>query len=343
MAWHPSTSLNAIKSRAELLSDIRQFFMERGVLEVETPLLAKTAATHPYLRPMSAYFSEFENATQQHCYLQTSPEFAMKRLLAAYNVPMYQICKAFRNGEVGRFHNPEFTMLEWYRPGFNHHDLMDEMDEFLIKTLNVPTAERLNYKTLFQHFFSIDPHQTTIQELESCAEQMNIYIKENNKNNKSNENNKSEEDFTVDDWLDILMSHCIEPQLGLERPVMIYDYPSSKAALAKLSPLNNTEEPKDPAVMVAERFEVYFKGIELANAYHELTDPVIQLQRFNEDNELRKKQGLPIIPIDHFLIEALENGLPDAAGVALGLDRLLMLKLNSQSIQEVISFPFDRV
>lgn len=312
-----------LKARAKLLEDIRAFFKARDVLEVETPLMCRAAATDPFLRAMTVFYSDFEHSLPENFYLQTSPEFAMKRLLADGVGSIYQICKAFRNGEVGRFHNPEFTMLEWYRLDFDHHDLMDEVDIFLSLTLEAPKAERLTYEAIFVQRLGLNPHQASIQQLKECAHARGVST-----------NEKETASLTADDWLDILMTHCIEPELGFERPAMIYDFPASKAALSKVR-IGNPN--------VAERFEVYVQGIELANGYHELRDPNIQYQRFLEDCEVRKKLGFSAMPIDAHLIEALKKGLPASAGVALGIDRLLMLKLKSPHIREVVAFTIDQV
>jgi elongation factor P--(R)-beta-lysine ligase len=255
-------------------------------------------------------------------YLQTSPEFAMKRLLAAGSGPIYQICKVFRQDERGRLHNPEFSMLEWYHPGFNHHMLMDEVDALLCLVLGTTQSKRLTYQTVFENFLGIDPHTISVQQLRQCAISKGIILSTTAMNT-----------ITTDDWLDLLMTHCIEPHLGFENPIMIYDYPASKAALATV---------REDKPIVAERFEVYVCGVELANGYHELTDPDIQLARIKADCEFRKTNGYPEIPISFRFIEALKSGLPDSAGVALGLDRLLMLKLGSHEIQEVISFTTDQ-
>jgi len=321
ITWHPSTTLETLQKRAELLADIRAFFQKKNVLEVETPLLCRSAALDPFLQPIPVVYKGYHSKVNQTLFLQTSPEFPMKRLLAAGGGSIYQICKAFRNDEVGRLHNPEFTMLEWYRLGFDHDALMDEVDELFSLVLNCPKAERLSYKTVFENRLEINPLKATLAELIHCAVSQNITI------------DKSVADtLTIDDWLDLLMTHCIEPHLGFERPVMIYDFPASKAALAKVREGDG----------VAERFEVYIQGIELANGYHELTDPEIQIARFKQDCKMREELGLASIPIDDYLIAALKAGFPDCAGVALGIDRLLMLKLNCRDIKEVISFTIDR-
>jgi lysyl-tRNA synthetase class 2 len=319
--WQPTGSLENLRSRAEFLSQIRDFFNKKAVLEVETPLMCNGAATDPYINPIPVLYSH-PDAEHQNYYLQTSPEFAMKRLLAAGSGPIYQICKAFRRDEIGRLHNPEFSMLEWYRPGFDHHALMDEVEALLCFILGTSKAERLTYQAVFEKFVGLDPHLASTEQLKQSVLSKGIILSAS-----------AMHMLTVDDWLDILMTHCIEPHLGFENPVMIYDFPASKAALAKMRGV-------DPPV--AERFEVYVRGIELANGYHELTDPDIQLKRIQADCNYRKTNGHMEIPMDFRLIEALKAGLPDSAGVALGLDRLLMLKLGSHDIQEVVSFTTDR-
>ena len=323
--WQPSAAFQTLKNRADFLNQIRRFFQERDVLEIETPLLCQSAAPDINIHPIPVLYHGDHQAKQNknaYHYLQTSPEFAMKRLLASGSGPIFQICKAFRNDEVGRLHNPEFTLLEWYRPQFDHHDLMKEMDELLMALLGTEPAEYMSYAALFQQFLNLNPHETTVDELQTSALEHNIHL--------SPEIFKT---LNVNDWLDILLTHCIEPHLGLKRPLMIYDFPVSKAALAKVREGNPS---------VAERFEVYFQGIELANGYHELTDADIQLTRFQKDCALRKTLGLLPIPIDPFLIGALRAGLPSSAGVALGVDRLFMLKEGCQTIDEVIAFTTDR-
>ena len=316
--WRPSASREALLHRAQLLAALRTFFAERGVLEVETPLLS--AATVPDLHLHSLSCRLEVGGTGRQAYLQTSPEFAMKRLLAAGSGAIFQICKAFRDGEVGARHNPEFTMLEWYRPGFDHHRLMDEMDEMLAAILGVQAAERLTYGEAMRRHASVDPHRDSPRQLQRAAAMADIEI-------------VGAEPTDRDDWLHLLMSHLVEPRLGHGRPSFIYDYPVSQAALARI-------RTGDPAV--AERFEIYVEGVELANGFHELTDPVEQRQRFESDLELRRQAGLPAVPLDERLLAALEEGLPDCAGVALGVDRLAMLRGSAREVSEVISFSVDR-
>ena len=317
--WQPSAPLKNLQLRAHILSQIRGFFAARNVMEVETPLLCHTSVTDPFIQSIPAFFPAQPRAQTQRYYLQTSPEYAMKRLLAAGSGAIYQITKAFRQGEVGRFHNPEFTMLEWYRPGFDHHDLMNEMDELLQLIFKSPAAERKTYAELFQDFLHIDPHSASIEALRNCAGENHIVV--------------NTELTDRDSWLNLLLSHCIEPQLGKDRPCFIYDFPATQAALARISQDNPP---------VAARFEVYMQGIELANGFHELQDAHEQRRRFEKNLATRKQQGLEEVVIDEYFLAALEQGLPDCAGVALGIDRLVMLATSSSQIAEVLSFDFSR-
>lgn len=315
--WQPSASLANLRTRAEILQKVRQFFAAKQVLEVETPLLCHTSVTDPFIESIPA---SVKTGKEQTYYLQTSPEYAMKRLLAAGSGCIYQITKAFRQGEIGRYHNPEFLMLEWYRLNFTHHDLMDEMDELLQCLFGTQQAERISYGDLFTLHLNINPYEAELKQLEQLANKLAI---------------KVQAPITdVDTWLNLFMSHLIEPQLGKDNPCFIYDFPVSQAALARLNP----GEPKTAA-----RFEVYFKGVELANGFHELQDEVMQRNRFEANLVTRKLQGLTPMVIDERLLAALNHGLPDCAGVALGLDRLLMLITGSNMIADVLSFDFTRV
>lgn len=321
--WRPTTSLHALKIRAAILHKIRAFFAAREILEVETPLLSHGTITDPHIKAMFTYFNHehYGQTAKNKMFLQTSPEYAMKRLLAAGSGPIYQICKAFRDGEAGRKHNPEFTMLEWYRPGFNHHDLMTEMDELLQAVLQTQPAKCRSYAEIFAQYCSINPHTAATIDLKNTVIQNNI----------SYPKNIDENDRNI--WLDLLMSDIIEPHLGQSQPDFIYDYPVTQAALARI----RNEKPP-----VAERFEVYIKGIELANGFHELADASEQQQRFEQDLVNRRALGYQEVPIDKHLIAALAHGLPNCAGVALGIDRLVMLAANAEHLAEIISFPFER-
>ena len=303
-----------------MLHRIRAFFHERGVWEVETPLLSAGASTDPFLESFVTRYRGPGAAGGRDYYLQTSPEFAMKRLLAAGSGPIYQICKSFRNGEFGAHHHPEFTMLEWYQPGYNHHDLMDEVESLICAILGCGGAQRLTYKALFERHLGLDPHGSGIDELRQCATFHGIVLEGHDENDR-------------DTWLALLLTHLIEPNLGAEQPLFVYDYPASQAMLARLS--GGT-----PAV--AERFELYVGGVELANGFHELCDAGEQRQRFEKNQQARSAMGLPEVPVDGALLAALDSGLPDCAGVALGVDRLVMLAIGAASLSEVVSFPIDR-
>jgi lysyl-tRNA synthetase class 2 len=323
--WQPTATFSTLKKRAEIIQQIRQFFAERKVLEVDTPLLAHATVTDPYVVGIPAIFKQ-NGLQEQMVYLQTSPEYAMKRLLAAGVGSIYQLCKAFRQGDLGRLHNPEFTMLEWYRVGFDHHALMDEMDELLQIILQTSSkAERFSYAALFEKFLKINPHTASVQELIQCAQEQHIQF--------VNKNSMEETERNL--WLELLLTHCIEPQIGQEQPVFIYDFPMSQSALAKI---RYEETPP-----VASRFEVYFKGLELANGFHELQNATEQRKRFEADILFRKQNNMDVVTIDENFLAALDAGFPDCSGVALGVDRLVMLALNAKSIDEVMSFGFDRV
>lgn len=318
--WQPTASWENLKTRSKIMQQIRNFFAARGVLEVDTPLLSHGTVTDLHLHSMQTEFN-LPGGESEVLYLQTSPEFGMKRLLAAGSGPIYQICKAFRNEEMGRQHNPEFTMLEWYRPGFDHHQLMDEMDELLQTVLKTNPAERCSYRDIFLRHLDIDPLTASASQLQQRAKQHGLNLPEGIAKD------------SCDNWLHLLMSHLIEPQLGREKPLFLYNFPASQAALARIS----SDTPP-----VALRFEVYIQGVELANGYYELADANEQQRRFENDLLERQRLGLPLVQIDKNLVAALTTGFPDCAGVALGIDRLIMLALATTHIKDVISFPVDR-
>lgn len=310
--WQPTASLENIKLRAQLYAKIRAFFAERNILEVETPLLCQHTVTDPNIES----FAVFTPTPTPTYYLQTSPEYAMKRLLAAGSGSIYQICKSFRRGETGRQHNPEFTILEWYRIGFTHHDLMDEINLFLQFTVNAKPAGKISYQNLFCQYLNIDPFAITLTELKKIIAEKNIHI--------------DTQYMDHDTALQILLSHLIEPKLGINAPLFLYDFPPSQAALSKIRQGHPT---------VAERFELYINGVEIANGFHELTDPAEQENRFQKNQQDRKKNNQTIPEIDYYFLEALKSGLPNCAGVAIGLDRLLMHYASTKQIDDVICFP----
>ncbi len=318
MSWQPTASIVLLKKRAELLSQIRDFFSQRNVLEVDTPAMSHATVTDIHLHTFQTDFIGPGYANGSKLFLMTSPEFHMKRLLAAGSGCIYQINKAFRNEENGRYHNPEFTMLEWYRVGFDHHNLMDEMDTLLQLTLNVGQAERMTYQQAFITILGVCPLEGGMDELKQAAGKLGL-----------SDIADSEQDR--DTLLQLLFSVGVEPKIGQQVPAFVYDFPASQAALAKINPTDTR---------VADRFEVYFKGIELANGFHELDNPAEQLARFEQDNAKRVEMGLTTQPIDYHLIEALKSGLPECAGVALGVDRLIMLALDCDHIDQVTAFPF---
>lgn len=318
--WRPTASLQNLQLRAKILRRIRQFFEKREVLEVETPLLSQSSVTDPFLISFETELI-FPSLKKEKLFLQTSPEYSMKRLIAAGAGSIFQICKAFRNAEISAKHNPEFTILEWYRVGMGYHELMDEVEMFLIEVFNTLPAKRLSYGELFDLNFGINPHICTIEQLRSIVSQHNIMI------------NNVDEFQDRDIWLDLILTHLIEPQLGQDAPLFLYDYPHSQAALAKIRQEENFR--------VGERFEVYFKGVELANGYHELADLSEQKNRFEQDNVKRVQLRKPEIPIDFRLLEALPS-LPDCAGIAFGVDRLVALALEANQLSDVIAFPIER-
>jgi lysyl-tRNA synthetase class 2 len=318
--WQPSASIENLKARATVLKTIRDFFYARDVMEVETPSLSQASVTDIHLASFSTQFVGPGFAKGLPLYLQTSPEFAMKRLLAAGSGAIFQLAKAFRNEEAGRHHNPEFTMLEWYRPGFNAAQLMDEIDALMIEVVGSEKAERISYQQAFITYLQCDPLTASIEDLTQLAKQQGFDHIADQENDK-------------DTLLQLLFCMCIEPQIGQQKPCFVYHFPASQAALAKLNGDDNR---------VAERFELYFKGMELANGFDELTEVGEQRQRFVDDNKKRKALGIEEVNVDERFIAALAHGLPQCSGVALGVDRLLMLALNAKRIADVITFDVER-
>lgn len=314
LGWRPTANWAYLRARASILAKIRAFFQQRNVLEVETPTLCHGTVTDVYLASLQTECYLPGKAARGTLWLQTSPEYAMKRLLAAGSGCIYQICKAFRNHESGRQHNPEFTMLEWYRLDFNHHDLMDEMAFFLQTVIDAKPAQRMSYADVFQQYLGINPHTISLTELQALVRKIGI------------------EQTDRDTALQWLMATQIEPHLGFEVPIFIFDYPASQAALARV---------RSETIPVAERFEVYMRGIELANGFHELTDVTEQQRRFEIDQQLRQIKNLPVVEPDERFLAALAHGLPPCSGVALGIDRLVMLAVGAESVEEVISFSID--
>lgn len=322
--WRPAASLDALKLRATLLARIRKYFRGQGVLEVDTPVCSTAGATDPAIRSFTTTYHGpipvTGHGSDAKLYLHTSPEFPMKRLLAAGSGSIYQVCKVFRDGESGSNHNPEFTLLEWYRTGFDHFDLMDDVERLLRAVLDgilaLESVDHWTYRDLFLEITGMDPFTAPVRDMRAVLQEHGLH---------------DPVGLTADDrdaWLDLLMTHVIEPRLG-PGLVFIRDYPASQAALARL-------RPGQPAV--AARFEAYLGGIELANGFHELTDAAEQRQRFEKDNTRRVALGLEPVAIDEKLLAAMLNGLPDCAGVALGVDRLLMAATQAESIDATLAF-----
>ncbi|SFH21623.1 EF-P lysine aminoacylase EpmA [Modicisalibacter xianhensis] len=318
--WQPSASIETLRERARLLARVRAFFAERGVLEVETPVLGHGGSTDVHLDSLS--LEAATPAGRERLWLQTSPEFHMKRLLAAGSGPIFQLARSFRDGEVGRRHNLEFTMLEWYRPGFTLDGLIGETDALIRQVLpGVGPCRQRRYRDLFRETLQVDPFSTPLDTLRQLATRHGqIDMRESER----------------DGCLDLLMSLVIEPGLGRGGIDMVIDYPASQAALARWR-----HDPED-GVEVAARFEAYVEGLELANGYHELTDAAEQARRFAEDNRERERLGKPMVDSDRRLVAALQAGMPEGCGVALGMDRLIQLALGKSRVAEVMAFATPR-
>lgn len=316
-AWQPTASRDALKSRAQQLNYVRGFFAQRGVLEVETPVLGRYGVTDVNLEGIPAPIGDGDD---QNGWLQTSPEYHMKRLLAAGYGSIFQVARVFRQGERGRRHNPEFSMLEWYREGFTDVDLMAEVAELVCGWLECAWPEVLSYREAVRSIAGFDPMTISDHDLRQYCQQ---WLEP-----------EQLAGLGRDGCLDLVMSFRVEPELGREKPVFITRYPASQAALARVS--------IEDGYAVAHRFELYSQGLELCNGYWELIDPEEQKQRFAADNRQRRALGKPEMAVDQALMDALQAGLPECSGVALGLDRLLMLKLGASHIEEVLAFPAER-
>jgi lysyl-tRNA synthetase class 2 len=322
--WRPSAAAGALRERAALLARTRQFFAARGVLEVDTPIVVNSPVSDVHLVSASVVLAAAQaDAGAPRLYLHTSPEYAMKRLLAAGSGDIYQICHVVRGAERGRLHNPEFTLVEWYRLSLPLAALMDEV-EALTRLLLGPAAgtrrsERLSYREAFQRELGLDPLSAPDSTLAAAAARFGL------------EARLAGDDR--DQLLEFLAGFALGPRLGRGALTFIHGYPASQAALAQL-------DPQDPRTAL--RFELYCEGIELANGFEELQSEAEQRARFARDNAARARVGLPLAPPDERLLAALAAGLPACAGVALGFDRTLMLAVGAAHIDEVLSFPTSR-
>jgi lysyl-tRNA synthetase class 2 len=317
--WEPSAGFDALRLRAQLYAAIREFFAERNVLEVETPLLSQAGNTDPNIASFSLRFSGRTDGGSRTRWLRTSPEYPLKRLIAAGLGDCYELGRVFRDGEAGGRHNPEFTMLEWYRVGWDHDRLIDEVATLVRRALTLvgrdATMQRISFRELYLQRLQLDPFTADAATLRAALGDIDI----------------DPHGLVRDDWLDLLLTHRLQPSFEPDRLLVVYDYPASQCALARI----RAEDPP-----VAERFEVYLGPLELANGYHELADADEQRARFQRDVEARGERGIVAPPVDERLLSALRAGLPDCAGVALGIDRLLMAMSGSDRIADVLAFPF---
>ncbi len=318
-SWRPSAAMGVLRHRAHLLQRVRQYFIDQQVLEVETPILSAYATVDPAIESF-----RLDDGFASPRFLHTSPEFAMKRLLCAGFGDCYQVAKVFRKEELGRFHSGEFTLLEWYRIGQDHRELMIGVDRFVRDAISpvrsLKATLNFSYIEALKEFADIDLIGVEVSALEACLIHHKVAVPDV----------MGEE---VTPWLDLIMGAVVSSRLPKDRPVFIYDYPVEQAALARI---------REGDLPVAERFELFIDGLELANGFHELADSEGQRLRFIKEQEKRSDQGLYHYPYDESLIQALDSGLPDCAGVALGIDRLLMVMLKAEHINEVLSFDQGR-
>ncbi|SJZ66431.1 EF-P lysine aminoacylase EpmA [Novilysobacter spongiicola] len=321
--WTPSASFDALRLRAALNASIRSFFAQRHVTEVETPVLSMAGNTEPNIAPFALQFSGRTDGAPRTRWLRTSPEYPLKRLLAAGFGDCYELGRVFRDGEAGGRHNPEFTMLEWYRLGWDHRQLVGETAELINRALSlvgrhVPLVQ-VSYRDLYHHRLGLDPFLAPDEALRNALGDVAI----------------DPEGLVRDDWLDLLMTHRLQPAFGTDHLLSVHDWPATQCALARLR-----DEPD--GTTVAERFELYLGPLELANGYHELADAAEQGGRFDRDRTVRERRGDIVPPRDARLLAALSAGLPECAGVALGIDRLLMAMLDTDRIADVLAFDFAR-
>jgi len=324
-SWQPAASFDTLRLRARLNATIRTFFAERNVTEVETPVLSRAGNTDPNIASFSLEFSGRTDGAPRTRWLRTSPEYPLKRLLAAGFGDCYELGRVFRDGEAGGRHNPEFTMLEWYRRGWNHRQLIVETAALVSAALalvgRAAQLTEISYHDLYRQRLGIDP--ATAGEDELRAALGNVVI--------------DPAGLTRDDWFDLLMTHRLQPSFPADQLLALYDYPASQCALARIR-----NDGGAGSVPVAERFELYLGSLELANGYYELADAAEQGLRFNQDLQRRKERGDAQPPRDENLLSALLTGLPDCAGVALGVDRLMMAMLRTHRIADVLAFDFGR-
>lgn len=309
------TTLEILKRRGELLRKLREFFYDRGFVEVETPLLSSEVVPELHIEPIIV---DSRDSTSTARFLQASPELHMKRLLAEGMPAMFQVTRSFRADEIGQLHNPEFTLVEWYRAGDDMAEGIKLLDALMQAVVDAPPLLRTTYAAAFETYLNICPHSASCEQLAKCAAANDVTAEGTNAEDR-------------DEWLNLLLATRIEPRLGLQGPEILYEYPASQASLAKKKRL-------DTGIEVAERFELYWQGVELANGFHELTDAAEQRLRFETVNKARVADGRPALPLPESLLAAMERGLPDSTGCALGFDRLAMLALGAREIADVMAF-----
>lgn len=330
--WAPTADWQTLKLRASILRRLRAFFDESGFIEVETPLLSADTVIDRHIDPMAVASPIHATATgrDQSMWLQTSPEFAMKRVMAAGGEAIYQITHAFRDAERGALHNPEFTIAEWYRRGDDMHSGMKLLSDLSQQVLQRGSAEQVTYRQAFLQHVGIDPHIATGNELATVAREREVSVPDGYV---FDENANANDTAIRDAWLDLLLSECVAPKLGLQAPTILHDYPASQAMLSQV---------REDTPPVAERFELFVDGVELANGYHELLDAEELLRRSQAANQLRQSDGKPPLNAETRLIEAMRVGMAPCSGCALGVDRLVMVAAGKTSIDDVLTFPIER-
>lgn len=314
-------SHEALRLRARVNRLVRDFFDARGVLEVETPVMSRAGNTDPNIASFTVEFGGRTDGAPRTRWLRTSAEFPMKRLLAEGLGDCYELGRVFRDGEAGGRHNPEFTMLEWYRTGWTLDPLVDETAALVQAALALvgreATLRKASFREVYREALGLDPMTASVAELQAAFG-----------------GGIDPEGLNRDDWLDLLMTHRIQPAFPAGQLLAMHDYPASQCALAKVARRGDVD--------VAERFELYLGPLELANGYHELTDAAEQRARFERDRTVRASRGVVQPPIDEALLDALAAGMPDCSGVALGIDRLLMAMLGTGAIADVLAYDFGR-
>lgn len=321
-AWQPTATTQALLRRSEVVWQLRQFFHSRSFAEVHPPIISHDTVVDLNIEPVRVSGRSLAclGAGTEDLFLQTSPEFAMKRLLAAGMKSIYSIGPVFRAGERGTYHNPEFTMVEWYRVGDDMATGVALVDELVRNVLGSPPAEVITYQQAFKTYAAVDPLVASVQELSKLATSRELGV-------------AADWSEDRDTWLDLLFSELVQPRLGLEKPTIVTHYPASQSALAKIA---------ESDARAAERFELFVRGVELANGYHELLDPAELMERNERSEAKRRELNRPSLPLNSRLIQAMQSGIPACSGCALGFDRLMMVATDAKAIDEVLAFPIER-